>query len=132
MAELVNLDEASTSRQLRQVCALPAVVRALITHACSPRASAHPFHVGRLLVDSFDGGPSRCVVVKYGPNFSVVAVVVRLEHVGESCARPARASRVWCWRPRSGRRSCAGWKLELLLSLAYLASGTQWTGQSRF
>ena len=82
MAELVNLDEASTSRQLRQVCALPAVVRALITHACSPRAFAHPFHAGRLWSDSFDGGANRSVVVKPGSIFAVVAVVVHMEHAG--------------------------------------------------
>ena len=90
MAELVNLIEASTSRQLRQVCALPAVVRALITHACSPRAFALPFHAGRLWSDSFDGGSSRSVVVTYGPDFVVVACAVHMEHAILSCARPLR------------------------------------------
>jgi len=107
MAELVNLDEASTSRQLRQVCALPAVVRALITHACSPRAFALPFHAGRLWSDSFDGGANRCVVVTLGPIAAVVAVAVQWEHAGMSHASRLPASRVCCWRPRSGRRSCS-------------------------
>ena len=107
MAELVNLDEASTSRQLWQVCALPAVVRALITHACSPRAFAHPFHAGRLWSDSFGGGSSRCVFATCGPSVAVVALDMHMEHAGESYARPLRACRVCCWRPRSGRRSCS-------------------------
>ena len=102
MAELVNLDEASTSRQLWQVCALPAVVRALITHARSPRASALPFHAGRLWSDSFDGGSSRCVVATCGPSVAAVAVAEHMEHAGlchasllRGYARVVLAATVW-------------------------------------
>ena len=82
LSELVNLNEESTSRLLTQVCTLPAVVRALITHACSPRASAHPFLVGRLWCYSFMDGPMESVVVTCGQNFVAVASTVQFEHGG--------------------------------------------------
>ena len=46
--------------------------------------------------------------------------------------RTCMPPRVWCWRPWSGRRSCAGWTLQLMLSLGYIASWTQRTGQCSF
>ena len=92
MAELINLNRQSASRLLRQVCALPAVCTRPQHTRVLTRASAHPFHVGRLWSDSFDGGSSRCVVATCGPSVAVVALAVRLELAGMCCASHLHAS----------------------------------------